>query len=69
MGFVSVNTLRHIHRDDSLTIILTDNGEIVQCSKVVICTGTFLSGEIHIGLFHFIKVGFCEGSTLNILQG
>ncbi|KAJ3537800.1 hypothetical protein NM688_g6622 [Phlebia brevispora] len=26
-----------------------DSGEIVRCSQVVICTGTFLSGEIHIG--------------------
>ncbi|KAI0086071.1 glucose inhibited division protein A-domain-containing protein [Irpex rosettiformis] len=30
-----------------------DNGEIVQCSQVVICTGTFLSGEIHIGMKTF----------------
>ena len=27
-----------------------DSGEIVRCSQVVICTGTFLSGEIHIGI-------------------
>ncbi|KAG6902709.1 hypothetical protein C0995_012849 [Termitomyces sp. Mi166 len=27
-----------------------DSGEVVQCSQVVICTGTFLSGEIHIGM-------------------
>ncbi|KAI0698990.1 glucose inhibited division protein A-domain-containing protein [Cytidiella melzeri] len=27
-----------------------DSGEIVHCSQVVICTGTFLSGEIHIGM-------------------
>ncbi|KAF7794657.1 hypothetical protein EIP86_005795 [Pleurotus ostreatoroseus] len=26
-----------------------ESGEIVRCSQVVICTGTFLSGEIHIG--------------------
>lgn len=26
-----------------------DSGEVVDCSQVVICTGTFLSGEIHIG--------------------
>ncbi|KAJ6632461.1 glucose inhibited division protein A-domain-containing protein [Mycena sp. CBHHK59/15] len=30
-----------------------DSGEIVECSQVVICTGTFLSGEIHIGLKRF----------------
>ncbi|KAG2018643.1 mitochondrial translation optimization protein [Coprinopsis cinerea AmutBmut pab1-1] len=27
-----------------------DSGEIISCSQVVICTGTFLSGEIHMGL-------------------
>ncbi|TRM62673.1 glucose inhibited division protein A-domain-containing protein [Schizophyllum amplum] len=27
-----------------------DSGDIVLCSQVVICTGTFLSAEIHIGL-------------------
>ncbi|KAK1227246.1 Mitochondrial Translation Optimization [Marasmius sp. AFHP31] len=30
-----------------------DSGEIYNCSQVVICTGTFLSGEIHIGLKTF----------------
>ena len=29
--------------------ISSESGEIVSCSQVVICTGTFLSGEIHIG--------------------
>lgn len=28
-----------------------DSGEIITCSQVVICTGTFLSGEIHIGTY------------------
>ncbi|KZT30098.1 glucose-inhibited division protein A subfamily [Neolentinus lepideus HHB14362 ss-1] len=27
-----------------------ETGEVIKCSQVVICTGTFLSGEIHIGL-------------------
>lgn len=26
-----------------------DSGEVISCSQVVLCTGTFLSGEIHIG--------------------
>ncbi|KLO18646.1 glucose-inhibited division protein A subfamily [Schizopora paradoxa] len=26
-----------------------ETGEVIGCSKVVLCTGTFLSGEIHIG--------------------
>jgi tRNA uridine 5-carboxymethylaminomethyl modification enzyme len=25
-------------------------GEVISCSQVVICTGTFLAGEIHIGM-------------------
>ena len=29
-----------------------DSGEVVRCSQVVVCTGTFLSGEIHIGECH-----------------
>jgi tRNA uridine 5-carboxymethylaminomethyl modification enzyme len=29
--------------------ISSESGEVVSCSQVVICTGTFLSGEIHIG--------------------
>jgi tRNA uridine 5-carboxymethylaminomethyl modification enzyme len=31
-----------------------DSGEIISCSQVVICTGTFLSGEIHMGVFTFV---------------
>lgn len=27
-----------------------DNGEIIPCKSVVICTGTFLGGELHIGM-------------------
>ena len=30
-----------------------DNGDVITCSQVVICTGTFLSGEIHIGMKRF----------------
>jgi tRNA uridine 5-carboxymethylaminomethyl modification enzyme len=26
-----------------------DTGEVIKCTQVVLCTGTFLSGEIHIG--------------------
>jgi tRNA uridine 5-carboxymethylaminomethyl modification enzyme len=28
---------------------MKDTGETISCSAVVICTGTFLGGEIHIG--------------------
>lgn len=30
--------------------IIKDTGETISCSAVVICTGTFLGGEIHIGI-------------------
>ncbi|KAJ7119686.1 glucose inhibited division protein A-domain-containing protein [Mycena epipterygia] len=30
-----------------------ESGEVIGCSQVVVCTGTFLSGEIHIGLKRF----------------
>ncbi|KAG7085538.1 hypothetical protein E1B28_003096 [Marasmius oreades] len=36
-----------------ITGVRLDSGEIFHCSQVVICTGTFLSGEIHIGLKRF----------------
>jgi tRNA uridine 5-carboxymethylaminomethyl modification enzyme len=32
---------------------VAESGEIIACSQVVVCTGTFLSGEIHIGLKRF----------------
>jgi len=31
-----------------------DTGETISCSAVVICTGTFLGGEIHIGKFSIV---------------
>ncbi|CAA7266726.1 unnamed protein product [Cyclocybe aegerita] len=30
-----------------------ESGDIISCSQVVICTGTFLSGEIHMGMKRF----------------
>lgn len=30
-----------------------DSGEVIDCSRVILCTGTFLSGEIHIGMKRF----------------
>ncbi|TFK25371.1 glucose-inhibited division protein A subfamily [Coprinopsis marcescibilis] len=30
-----------------------ETGEVISCSQVVICTGTFLGGEIHMGLKRF----------------
>ncbi|KAG9019250.1 Mitochondrial Translation Optimization [Tulasnella sp. 427] len=37
----------------SISGVKLDTGEVIRCSSVVICTGTFLSGEIHIGLQSF----------------
>ena len=38
--------------EDRLTepMVVKDTGETISCSTVVICTGTFLGGEIHIGI-------------------
>jgi tRNA uridine 5-carboxymethylaminomethyl modification enzyme len=33
----------------SVAGIRLESGEVISCSQVVICTGTFLAGEIHIG--------------------
>ncbi|KAG8713183.1 Mitochondrial Translation Optimization [Ceratobasidium sp. 395] len=33
----------------SVTGVRLDSGQAIRCSEVVICTGTFLAGEIHIG--------------------
>lgn len=43
------DTSTSVHIDTFLLIYILDSGEIIKCSQVVICTGTFLSGEIHIG--------------------
>jgi tRNA uridine 5-carboxymethylaminomethyl modification enzyme len=32
-----------------VTGVRLDNGDLVRCSQVVLCTGTFLGGEIHLG--------------------
>jgi tRNA uridine 5-carboxymethylaminomethyl modification enzyme len=34
--------------------IRLETGEVISCSQVVICTGTFLAGEIHIGMDAFL---------------
>ncbi|KIY43156.1 glucose-inhibited division protein A subfamily [Fistulina hepatica ATCC 64428] len=36
-----------------VTGVKLESGDIIPCSQVVICTGTFLGGEIHIGLDSF----------------
>ncbi|PBK98235.1 glucose-inhibited division protein A subfamily [Armillaria gallica] len=43
----------HNHNPDTvwgrIKGVRLDTGEIVPCSQVIVCTGTFLGGEIHIG--------------------
>ncbi|EKM76287.1 hypothetical protein AGABI1DRAFT_102390 [Agaricus bisporus var. burnettii JB137-S8] len=36
-----------------VTGVKLETGEVINCSQVVICTGTFLGGEIHIGMKRF----------------
>ncbi|KAF8966124.1 glucose inhibited division protein A-domain-containing protein [Flammula alnicola] len=36
-----------------VTGVKLENKDIIHCSQVVVCTGTFLSGEIHMGLKRF----------------
>ncbi|KAJ3811038.1 mitochondrial translation optimization protein [Lentinula aff. lateritia] len=43
-----------------------DNGSVIDCTQVVICTGTFLSGEIHIGLQRFPAGRINEAPSLGL---
>lgn len=36
--------------DSKIAGVKLETGEVVPCSQVVVCTGTFLSGEIHMGM-------------------
>ena len=46
-------------------MIITDSGETIDCLQVVICTGTFLSGEIHLGASQNLPVS----SGIKLLAG
>lgn len=48
-GYVTILSDLHV----SFIFPSAESGEIVRCSQAVICTGTFLSGEIHIGMKTF----------------
>jgi tRNA U34 5-carboxymethylaminomethyl modifying enzyme MnmG/GidA len=37
-------------------LIIADSGEVIDCSQVVICTGTFLSSETHMGASQNLSV-------------
>ncbi|KAE9394917.1 glucose-inhibited division protein A subfamily [Gymnopus androsaceus JB14] len=41
------------HKWGKIAGVRLDTGTVYNCTQVVICTGTFLSGEIHIGLKRF----------------
>ncbi|KAF8229262.1 GIDA-domain-containing protein [Tricholoma matsutake] len=43
-----------------------DSGELIPCSQVVICTGTFLSGEVHIGMKRFPAGRLNDGLSLGL---
>ena len=43
-----------------------ESGEVLECAKVVITTGTFLGGEIHIGLDVFPSGRMGEAATLGL---
>nr|GAT55107.1 mitochondrial translation optimization protein [Mycena chlorophos] len=41
------------HQHRRISGVKLQTGEVISCTQVVLCTGTFLSGEIHIGLKRF----------------
>ncbi|KAF9074257.1 glucose inhibited division protein A-domain-containing protein [Rhodocollybia butyracea] len=43
----------HMNKWGKIAGVRLDTGAVFDCTQVVICTGTFLSGEIHIGLKRF----------------
>ncbi|GME87376.1 unnamed protein product [[Candida] boidinii] len=46
--------------------IILDDGEVLRCDKVVITTGTFLGGEIHIGLKYWPSGRIGEEATFGL---
>lgn len=46
----------------SLTKRALDTGEVIPCTQIVICTGTFLGGEIHLGGYLIIDYSYCLAS-------
>ena len=49
-----------------ITGIRLESGEVLDCQKVVITTGTFLGGEIHVGLDVFPSGRMGEAATLGL---
>ncbi|KAI3405832.1 MTO1 [Candida oxycetoniae] len=46
--------------------VILDDGRVLRCSKVVVTTGTFLGGEIHIGLKAFPSGRMGEKATFGL---
>lgn len=46
--------------------VILSNGQVLRCSKVVVTTGTFLGGEIHIGLKCFPAGRMGENATFGL---
>lgn len=46
---ITFHTTQEESEEPRVSGIRLETGEIISCSQVVICTGTFLAGEIHIG--------------------
>ncbi|KAI4269621.1 MAG: hypothetical protein LQ337_007169 [Flavoplaca oasis] len=59
------------HRDEllgctNITGVRLESGDIISCDKVVVTTGTFLGGEIHIGLDVFPSGRMGEAATFGL---
>ena len=50
----------------SITGVRLESGEIIICGKVIITTGTFLGGEIHVGLEVFPSGRMGEAATVGL---
>ncbi|KAL8924285.1 MAG: hypothetical protein Q9172_002758 [Xanthocarpia lactea] len=50
----------------SITGVRLESGEIINCGKVIITTGTFLGGEIHVGLEVFPSGRMGEAATFGL---
>ncbi|KAG6372706.1 mitochondrial translation optimization protein [Boletus reticuloceps] len=50
----------------TVTGVRLGTGDVIPCSQVVICTGTFLSGEIHIGMKRFPAGRFNEAPAIGL---
>ncbi|KIJ98559.1 hypothetical protein K443DRAFT_627723 [Laccaria amethystina LaAM-08-1] len=53
-------------RRGKISGIKLETGEVIPCSQVVICTGTFLSGEVHIGLNRFPAGRLSEAPSIGL---